>query len=255
MSKMAGQVHAFVESERNRFSERDNNIFGMSVFQVMRYHQFLSILLERHRQTSEKFSRVQKAFAKDSYPNGPLNDEQMATVKELNEDMTLLQLEVESFYLFAKILLDKVAHFVEFYFGKGRKLSLDSHDRLTKNLDAFSAIKRLDLPSDLPEIIDRLKTDISDHRDYEIAHEKSPRTIRCTSLTPEGKVSLIHSQVYPTYPLKQTETRPLDELFEDIEKYLEAIVTFARMNREKTALRTETENVARPVPPSTGSVN
>ena len=35
---------------------------------------------------------------------------------------TRLHLEIESFYLFAKILLDKVAHFVEFYFGPGRKL-------------------------------------------------------------------------------------------------------------------------------------
>ncbi len=41
-----------------------------------------------------------------------------------------LHLEIESFDLFAKIFLDKIANFLEFYFESARGLSLDSHDQL-----------------------------------------------------------------------------------------------------------------------------
>ena len=52
-----------------------------------------------------------------------------------------LHLEIESYYLFSKIMLDKIVHALEFYFGQGRKKSLDSHDGLVKNSASYVARK------------------------------------------------------------------------------------------------------------------
>jgi hypothetical protein len=110
----------------------------------------------------------------------------------------LLHLEIESFYLFAKILLDKIAHALEFYFGLGRKKSLDSHDGLVKNFAQYAEVKCLTLPSDFMTIAARLKTDVSDYRDYEIAHEKSPRRMSGTVFDAEGRMRIVATSLYPT---------------------------------------------------------
>jgi hypothetical protein len=45
-----------------------------------------------------------------------------------------LHLEIESYYVFAKIILDDVARAIEYYFGPHRGLALDSHDGLAKRM-------------------------------------------------------------------------------------------------------------------------
>ncbi len=78
------------------------------------------------------------------------------------------------------------------------------------------------------------------HRDYEIAHEKSPRTVRGTSLTADGTVSITSSQLYPTEPFRQSQTTPLIELLQDIDVYLEKVIELVANNRDKTNLKLET---------------
>jgi len=86
----------------------------------------------------------------------------------------------------------------------------------------------------------RLKVDVSDHRDYGIAHEKSQRTIRTMWLSSEGPLSILYNRVLTTNSDKYTATRPLTELFDDIEKYLAEIVAFAQLNGRKTTLALKT---------------
>jgi hypothetical protein len=95
--------------------------------------------------------------------------------------------ESMSSVLFAKICLDKIAHALEFYFGQGRGKSFDSHDRLVRNFAAYAAEKRLALTADFMRIAAALKKDISDYRDYEIAHEKSLRRLSGTVFDTEGR--------------------------------------------------------------------
>ena len=118
-------------------------------------------------------------------------------------------------------------------------MSLDSHDQLTKNIEAFAATKGLALPKGLIEMMRRLKSDVADYRDYAIAHEKSPRTMRATSLSSNGLVSIVHSKIFPNYPLQQVETKPLNELFNEVDEYLALIIAFAEGNRQKTNLQTK----------------
>lgn len=245
MGEIFKTVSDFIESERNRFSNKHNNMFAISLSQPMRYRNFLRILIEQHERTSETYARYNKSHWDSLLPGShPLTNEQLSILEKVNETGLVLQLEIESFYLFAKILLDRVAHFLEFYFGAARKISFDSHDQLTKNIVDYSALKNISLPSDLLDMLKMLKRDISDHRDYEIAHEKSPRTTRCTFLTLDGKASIISSQFYPTEPFKQSQTKPLKELIGEIDLYLEMVITLIRNNTNKTNLNLEADTTA-----------
>jgi len=241
MSKSSELVDAFVESERHRFTDKDNNLFGLSVYQIMRYYEFLTVILERHTETSTIYSSLnRRTMADSSRGSREATRDETLVLGELFKYMTLVQLEVESFYLFAKILLDRTAHFVELFLGRARKLSLDSHDKLTKNIESYALKKGLTIHPSLLELMRRMKVDVSDHRDYGIAHEKGPRTVRTIWLSSDGPLSILYNRVLPTNLDKYMATRPLSELFDDIDKYLAEIVAFAQMNSHKTTLALKT---------------
>lgn len=241
MSKSPELFDAFIENERYRFTDTDGNLLGLSVYQIMRYHEFLTIILERHAATSKTYLSLHRENMAD-FSEGSREDthDEMVVLGELFKYMSLVQLEVESFYLFAKILLDRTAHFVECFFGSARKLSLDSHDQLTKNIESYASTKGLTIHTSLLELMRRMKVDVSDHRDYAIAHEKSPRTVRTMWLSSDGPLSILYNRVLPTNSDKYMATRPLSELFDDIDKYLAEIVAFVQLNRRKTALALKT---------------
>ena len=86
----------------------------------------------------------------------------------------------------------------------------------------------------------RMKVGVSDLRDYGIAHEKSPRTVRTMWLSSDGPLSILYNRVLPSNSNKYMATRPLSELFHDIDKYLAGIVAFAQLNGRKTTLALKT---------------
>ena len=81
-------------------------------------------------------------------------------------------------------------------------------------------------PKELLDLIGRLKTDLSDYRDYQISHEKSPRTMKGTvfSLDDPSSARIVSNQLYPTAKDAQVESRSLGELQADIDAYLKLIV-------------------------------
>ena len=170
----------FICSERKKFEIDDNNVFAYSFSHISRYRDFLSRILKRHRKTSRRFVAVYNEYLTALKPGRHTVDRhQMRQIVRRNNLIAELHMEIEVFYIFAKILLDKIAHSIEFYFGPVNKASLDSHDQLVKHLERYRAGRKLQTGEELQRfasIAGRLKRDISDFRDYQIAHEKSPRT-------------------------------------------------------------------------------
>jgi hypothetical protein len=230
----------FIDSERGRFRSEDNNKFASSLSQISRYHRFTTIIFGRYKKVSEEFIANAKAQHK-SFLEGThkVNDAQMFLLDESARLSMLLHLEIESFYLFAKILLDKIAHSTEFYFGPVRKRSLDSHDDLCKNLPVFAEQKELVVSPDFLKLAAELKKDVSDYRDYEIAHEKSPRRIRGTIFYGDGKTSISAGNLYPKEDEKQVDSKALDDLQIQIEEYIVQFIKFIKNNRGKTRLQME----------------
>lgn len=175
-----------------------------------------------------------------------MTGQQMAELEERDQLGLAIQLEIESFYLFAKILLDEAARAIEFYFGSMPRMALDSHDDLTKRIAGYARHHQLVLPTRFVERTRRLKSDVSDFRDQQIAHHKSPRTIRGIYYNQEGTTRMVSSRLYPTErdEGKQAETRALHELTGDLDAYLMSIVDLMQSNADRTRLE------LKPIPPN-----
>lgn len=233
------KMNAFIASERNRFDTRDNNLFAFAFSKVTRYYEFLLVISERHKEISKLFLDNLKEF-QDSLDKSPgshaMTQKQMEIQAEGSLITTKLHLEIESFYLFAKILLDQLSRAIEFYFGQANKLSLDSHDLFTKNIQKYSSAKGITLSNDLIYLARKLKEDISDFRDYQIAHHKNPRTVRGTMFDVTGETRMMLHSVYPKPTDKQIESKNIRELLNAIDGYVDEVLIFFQTNSTKTNL-------------------
>ena len=219
-------------------SSTHNNMFVCSFCQILQYLEFLNIILKRHKRVTKIYLQKRKIFQKSiqEHRNETLTKYQLKLWDELRIKHPLFHLDIESFYLFSKILLDKVSRFIEFYFGKVRRKSLDSHDKLAKNLSDYVKAKGITLPKGFEKTVNRLKKEVSDYRDKEIAHEKSPRTIKGISLSDEGQVSIFSARLYPTDRDSQAQTNNLLDLLNDIDLYLGYVMELVLCNKDRTAL-------------------
>lgn len=137
----------FIGKERERFAIEDNNKFSISFSQISRYYDFVRIILDRHEKVSRDFVENTKAMRAIARPGShPVTGEHMALLEAGRHLSSLVHLEIESFYLFAKILLDKMARSLEFYFGPVRERPLDSHDDLVKNIETYARERTCSCP-------------------------------------------------------------------------------------------------------------
>ncbi|HRH23342.1 MAG TPA: hypothetical protein PK295_01800 [Candidatus Magasanikbacteria bacterium] len=232
-------LSSFIGREREKFSTRHNNLFANSFAQIVRYYKFLVIIMTRYEKACRDYSNNRDKLQTIFQPgNHTLDEKELNLLKESEEFTEILHLEIESFYLFAKILLDKIARSIEFYFGPSRGLPLDSHDDLSKNLEKYIKDKSLSpLPPNLKDLIAKAKQDISDYRDYQISHEKSPRTIRGTSFSLRSKTATISTvRLYPTEKDVQEESKDIHQVKDLLDKYIEEMIKYIELNREKTNL-------------------
>jgi hypothetical protein len=229
----------FVSVERSQYQGEDNNLFAFAAGQALRYYDFLSIIKGRHEAASKEFVMKHESFmASLSGTTGTMSDEQTALLDEIQHLTTKVHLETESFYIFAKILLDKIAQFVEIYFGQAPKSSLASHDRLTKNWGRFRSAKGLDCPLGLSESLVLLKERIADYRDKQVEHLRNPRALKSTSYHRDtGQTRLVTTHLYPTERDQQVESQGLPELMKAIDSYMRQVIELITLNREKTRFR------------------
>ena len=238
MSTTIETINRFVESERKKFKTPYGDWFSASFGKFIRNYQFLIIIAKRHKDESSEYVQVGQPFMSPAGKPGVhrFTDEEQSRWAEWMSLHYFVHLEIESFYLFAKILLDQVAHALEFYFGQVRNTSLDSHDQLVKHLENFSKGNKLDLPSELMALAGDLKETISDHRDYEIAHEKSPKTVHGTAIY-GNQIGITSFRVYPQSERDQTvQTKPPEELLNKIDQYLNLVMEFFKNNSDRSQL-------------------
>lgn len=228
---------SFVEKERERFENRENNMFALSFSVIIKYREFLQIVVERYQALSEEYVRLSdELFERMRNIKGSMTPE----LWKMHEKQALLSrklhLEIESFYQFAKILLDRIVHAVEYYFGTLRGSALDSHDNWAKRFDKYCKGKNLKTNEGLSDSIAKLKTKISDVRDYKFTHQKSPRASHGTWHS-KGKVGISVGWTFPKDSDEYFQSPPIDEILEEIDQYLSNVIDFIELNRLKSALK------------------
>ena len=161
----------------------------------------------------------------------------MAQFEEQGRLSTLVHLEVESFYIFAKSVLDKLAMFIERYFGLAQGCSLASHDKLRKNYDRYGRAKGLVFPESFGEKVIFLKEHVCDFRDKQI---RIFGTLEQSSASLFGVHRQVRIAVVPFFPnereldREQVESRELSELIGAIDAYMCCVMDLVLLNRERT---------------------
>jgi hypothetical protein len=239
MHAKATRLGALDWAERTRLPEAAALRFAPVIGQVDRYEQFLRIVFDRYQRLvvehQESIGQIQAFMSSHGGEPRQLTADEMVILARQSELSARVHLEVETFYLFAKIFLDKSAHFLEHCFGTVRKLSLHSHDQLVKRLDAYVAAIGIRVPPELSRELQSLKQRISDFRDYQIAHEQSPYMARGTlfGLGQEPRIVLMKIPPAGSPPVTQphAQSEAIQELMIAIDCHIGRLIDLYEANR------------------------
>ena len=225
-------IDKWITRESARLAKPRGDIVFYAGWQIQRYYSFVGIVLDRYLSEEAGYNTVSNAV------QGMLTGiEGKVTMTPELQGLThrriahqfAIQLWIESFYVFAKILLDKVALFIEYYFADARGLPLKSHDKLTKNFGRFCQDKGLVATPALQNQMEYMRSVISDFRDKWIEHEKSPRTLRGITLG-SAHTGVTISHVYPTDRDVTLRTEDPVYLASRIDQYLDLVMEFVSKN-------------------------
>ena len=242
--KEIDMLFGFIMSERFHYTDDDQNKFAIAFGPAVRYYGFMLIVLDRYQKVSKKMVSIFKNERKmmPAQTNTPvrMTVEQFRLMEESSRLTTLVHLEIESFYLFAKIFLDDVARFLYVHFGQVKQLKgagLQSHDNLAKYHKRYCEMKSLDVAKGLSESIMFLKKRICDYRDKQIAHELSLRTLKGTAWSASGDARIAGGTINPRKGERGATSEDLRQLMDAINLYIRQVFTMIETNREKSRLK------------------
>lgn len=238
---MGDNLLEFIERERMRYE--DNNTFAFGLGQVSRYYKFLSIIYARYAEVSAKYwentqRQMEMSKVQGSRPIGPELWRLHLEARDLQDH---LHLELESFFMFGTVLLDRAACFIEWYFGQPSKGRISSHRRLKNKLSSYVSEKVLALPEGFEDSIALLEDSLAEFRDKEIVHDRSPRSMHMTWFNADGETSLSKTKLYPRDGDQQVGGKMPRELMEAVKGYVDQLVALIEINRSKSRLPLKVE--------------
>jgi hypothetical protein len=225
---------------KERFQYADVNKLAANLGQASDYCQYLLIILDRYGKESRDYISISEKIAGSMRSSGEptrLSVEQAKLLEESSQLKTLVHLEIESFYLFAKIFLDMIARFLYMYFGQADKIKLKSHNDLADIYYEYFKVKQLTVPKKLPESIKSLKEIVCEYRDKEISHELSLRKIKSTAWGASKAPIITNGIFYPRPGDTFAKTEELPKLMEDVNKYVQLIIELVESNRIKSRFK------------------
>ena len=234
----AAKFGFFIQEERKNYPGEKNNLFAFAFSQVGRYERFLTAILERYRRLCSELLVVSRIMeGPRRYTRWEEDERRFYALQAQFELAFQAQVEIESFYIFAKIFLDHIARSLEHFFGPVRGASLDSHDKLVKFLEKYRDALSLDIPIEFVEIASDLKSRIADYRDYQVAHSKLSRPQHITVSRIDQYLLMQISTWNPnaTDSVKtHSVSEPLLLLVEVLDRYVGTLFDLVKRNRAKS---------------------
>jgi hypothetical protein len=238
LTKIATKLESLTLPESEHYSEPGRMRFLMAVSQVEHYEQFLRMILRRYEESSAEF----QTLAKEGFWD-------IGRVRILSR---YIQLESESFYNFAKTLLDSTATFVQEYFRPrssdkhlSRGYTLDNrHHYLVDNFEEVSSKLGLSVPEQFLPLAKELKGAISDFRDKHIVHAGNLRMARGIKFRVDGLENPTLHKFDPNprdgnVAATEVESIALHRLMELLERYFDALFILIANNRGNSAFMRE----------------
>jgi hypothetical protein len=212
----------------------NTNLFAASAGAWWRYYHFLLIILDRFDRSNAASVEAQKRFTQVAWRpeaagrSRPVTTEDADAFNHMVALMTVLHLDIECFYVFAKIQLDRIADTFGLVFDMKWKSSGSSYSDLSKRFETLCREKGLEIrPYNLPSLTSKLWRAIITYRNKMIEHLDG-QPMMWGTLTSPGHASSIATGG------RQTEDP--HALFRMLEEYIEAMLTFFEANATKSPL-------------------
>jgi hypothetical protein len=224
------RLSSFAASEHLLYQWPEGNFLWLALDEIVRYRRFVEIIVSRIDDDRELLNSATEASVQGlrNYAGGPISAQQQSLDERAIEAQVPVHLDIESLYLFAKVLLDRTAISIGVFFGQAQSCSLASHDSWRKSLAKYATAKGLSLPPRLEQLVENLQRDVA-FRDKQLVHRQVGAT-RGTSWNMENRSAQILIQ-----PDKQSKD-PV-ALVRAIDEYLDLVVVLFETNREGSHLR------------------
>jgi hypothetical protein len=232
------KLSEFIGRERDQYE--DLNMFAFALGQVDRYYRFLHIIHERYAELSARFVENTKrhmALSKE-LGSGPVGPEMWKLQVESRELGQRLHLEIESFFLFGAIFLDRAASFfVTYYGGPKKRKGVTMRYVLNEQLVDFADERGMVLPDGLTDVMTLLEDELAKYRNKQITHDDNPRSMYATTFDANGNTAIAKPKLYPREGDEHVESAKLPDLIEAIEKYTDLFILLIETNRAESELR------------------
>lgn len=217
--------------ERELYEGESNNRYGFAVGQIERYLEFLLLIDMQHDCTVNSYKQIHKELdEKFGGYSGDVTPELGILLNSRREITLHLNYEIEAYHLFAKILLDTIFHFIEYYFGVVENIKLASHH--DKIFAKYAEAKELSFNNSLQEKMGLLHEMISKYRNDEITHNKSRMGIYGLR-SQGGAVRINKGELYSREATKHVDSSDIKSMGKEIDSYLNMVGELIANNREK----------------------
>jgi len=241
-------ISDFIDEERKYLENREANLFANSLREIIRYRKFLRNSIQKHKSLVSKYAKAFYDFQK-SIDKSPGSHTVTVEQGEIMERMNILadevHQEIEIFYMFFKILIDKIFFFLLYYFGKSKIIKkLESHNSMLTTfenskilkIEKYCLEKNVTLDKVLFNKMKNIRDDILSFREYQIVHNPSPKVIRGTGI--DGTMS-----IHKLYPENERDAESkislnLEMATDHLDNYITLVIDFIKKNKDKTALPT-----------------
>jgi len=229
----------FIASERIKYKVEDDNRVAFSLGRIARYLRFLEIIKQRYQIASKENLKIinNRISWGEKVGSRNLTPKEVAELQRDFEFSQVLHLEIESFFLFANITLDRIANFMEDYFGPAKSLTLRSHRKFCKYAGSYVKKKKLEIPEGFYETMNNLEESVVFYRDKSIAHLKNPRAMFPTFFTLEGSTQIGTSFLYPKEKDQVVKSPEIEIIYDQIDIYVKKLIGLIQRNRNRSRYR------------------
>ncbi len=250
---MLERVNHLVEEIRKHRDVRITNVACSSIGNWYSYYEFMKIIISRYKEVNDEYIKAMEnemyliKTKSDESGKTEMDDELLEVDQRLKDLGPRLHLEIESFYIFAKVLLDRIADTFGYYFHHKWKNRGSTHSELCFDVGKICENKKLVVhPPNIVDLIEELREKIVKYRTGEIEHPSEPRRLKGTTWGPDKKTKISSNVIYPTEKESQNiatvqkTSEDLNELLSKLENYMNAMADFLSANIQKSVMGNET---------------
>jgi hypothetical protein len=237
------RLHTFIGSLPRQRDTYSANLLLSSLGTWLRYYGFLEVVRSRYGETSIRSTEAiriqQENIRRETQTNQPSScpytQEEWLELQNLLETSKMLHLDIESFYMFADILLDRMASTFSYYFWRNPKWN---HRKLVDHIEKICEGKRLTITNgEILTIPYNLLQIVVEYRNKHIQHAQEPRLIFTTSWDSDLKAKirpmLSHSQEGEVESFQKS-THDLNDILDLIGRYIIAMLDVFEANADKS---------------------